>query len=237
LGGVRSEPDAPGAAARPGKLLALPLPGVIGMIICSVNGRPREVADGVQTWGQLLVSLESAPASQDAIVTAVRFHGVDEPSYREPSVLASNLRDVAPIEVETGVVRDLMASAIETVLEALEPLTMAARRTAEEFRRHDLPRGNRGLEEFVATFRALTQLTVAVGRLDRGSRTTGFSAEASAFLMRLHDSLESLITSNMNEDWISVADVLEYEIGEMLPDWAALLQLLDRDLVALRRAS
>ena len=75
-----------------------------------------------------------------------------------------------------------------------------------------------------------------IGRLDAGSTSIGFGPQASAFLTRLHASLESLIASDMNKDWMSVADVLEHEIAGMLPDWATLLQDVGRDLVAARSA-
>jgi len=40
----------------------------------------------------------------------------------------------------------------------------------------------------------------------------------------LNSSLGSLIDFDVNQDWISVADVLEYEIADLLPQWAALVR-------------
>ena len=205
------------------------------MNICTVNGCRREVAAGLKTWGQLLVSLESANGSEPALVTAVRFRGVDQPSFRLAQALSSDLRTLGQIEVETASLRALLASAADTVLEGLEPLAIASRRTGDCFRRHDLARANRGLAEFVGAFRALTELTAAVHQLK--SDDPVFGDEACAFLQRLNDALESLIASDMNEDWVSVADVLEYDIAGMLPDWAALLQDVGREAVPVRRAS
>lgn len=205
------------------------------MTTCTVNGNRRQVATGLKTWGQLLVSLESTEGREPSLVTAVRFRGVDEPSFRQPSALSSDLASLGPIEVETSSLRSLLVSAAETVLEGLEPLAVAARRTGELFRRHDLTRANRGLAEFVGAFRALTQLTAAVNQLK--SDDSVFDDESRAFLQRLHDALESLVTADMNEDWISVADVLEYDIASMLPDWAALLEDINREPIAYRRAS
>jgi hypothetical protein len=40
----------------------------------------------------------------------------------------------------------------------------------------------------------------------------------------LDASLGALIDFDVNEDWISVADVLEYEIADLLPHWAAVMR-------------
>jgi hypothetical protein len=200
-----------------------------------VDGCPRDVDTGLKTWGQLLISLESTNGDEPTLVTAVRFRGVDQPSFRQPAVLASDLGSLGQIEVETASLRTLLASAAETVLGGLDPLAVAARRTGHAFRHADLVAANRGLGEFVGAFRALTELTALVHQLK--SDDANFDDESRAFLQRLEEALESLIACDMNEDWISVADILEYDIAGMLPDWTALLQGVSRDAIAVRRAS
>jgi len=43
-------------------------------------------------------------------------------------------------------------------------------------------------------------------------------------LERLNTSLGALVDFNVNEDWISVADVLDDEVAEFLPQWAAAIR-------------
>jgi len=205
------------------------------MTTCTVDGCLRELDPGLKTWGQLLISLESAGDDEPTLVTAVRFRGVDQPSFRQPSALASDLRSLGQIEVETAGLRMLLASAAEAVLDGLDPLATAARRTGELFRRHDLAEANRRLAEFVSAFRALTELTALVNQLNTGDPI--FDDESRSFLERLHDALEALISADMEEDWISVADILQYDIAGMLPDWTALLEDAGRDALQVRRAS
>jgi hypothetical protein len=80
------------------------------------------------------------------------------------------------------------------------------------------------LADFVATFHLLTTLTVAVGRADPTPDQLEMDAPDADFLQRLNVSLEALIEFDVNEDWISVADVLEYEIADLLPQWAAVMR-------------
>ena len=193
------------------------------MSTCKVNGSEHEAEPGLKTWGQLLMALERGDGLERAVVTAARFGGVDQPTFREAPLLALDLETVAPIDVETTAARKLVAAARQTALDGLEALATAARATADAFRLHDLPRAHRGLVDFVTTFRLLTSLTAAVGRTDIAAGDARLDAEGAEFLERLRVSLESLIAFDVNEDWISVADVLEDEIADVLPRWAAVL--------------
>jgi hypothetical protein len=194
------------------------------MRICTVNGSEHEVGAGLETWGQLLATLERGDGPERAVVTAVRVGGVDQPTFREPLLLALDLNTAAPIDVETSAARDLVAQARQTALDGLEALATGARLAAEAFRLHDLPRAQRGLLDFVTTFRLLTTLTAALARAEAPAGNPGLDPQGAEFLEQLGANLESLIAFNVNEDWISVADVLEYEIADVLPHWAAILQ-------------
>ena len=45
-------------------------------------------------------TLSAGRGPDRAIVTAVRFAGVDQPSFREPATLARDLRFAAPVDVD-----------------------------------------------------------------------------------------------------------------------------------------
>ncbi len=209
------------------------------MIVCSVNGRRHDVPPEVETWGELLDSLEADRSREGTVVTAVRFRGVDEPSFRCTAARDFALGRVSPVDVEMTPVPALIAAATSAALGGIEALTAAARRTAEAFRAGDLDVANRRLAEFAATFRLLIQLTDAVTRLAAARPGPDLSpaAEAGGVLRRLHDNLESLIAHDLNGDWTSVADVLERDISGALPGWAALLRAIGPEPAAERRAS
>ncbi len=203
------------------------------MINCTVNGRTRPVDSGLKTWGDLLAWLERGEGEGRPIVSAVRFQGVDQPSFRKASACRRPLAEIASVDVELDTAAELVASAAASVLDGLGPLSLAAQATADAFRRHDLAPAHRALAEFVGTFHALTLVTSAIDGLVMG---TLFDAAARAFLARLEGRFEELIECAGAEDWISVADVLEYEIVELLPEWAALLRDVGR-ATAVRRVS
>jgi len=189
------------------------------MSMCTVNGVEYEVETVFESWGQLLLNLEGGAPSDRSVVTAVRFGGVDQPSFRASPILEASLASLAPVDVETVAARELVDSAVQAIVDGVGPLVVAARRTAGSFRLHDLARAHRELVDFVATFQVLTNLTAAIGQfraIDGGLPPEGGDTDV---LKQLHGSLESLTTFDINEDWISVADVLEHEIADTLSRW------------------
>jgi hypothetical protein len=205
------------------------------MDMCIVNGRRRDLSAGLKTWKQLLVSLEEGAGRHRIVVTAVRFAGVNQPAFRDDAVQATRLAGLEPIDIKTTTVGELVASAADTVIDGLERLRRAARGTADAFRHHDLSRAHCALARLVGTFQLLTRLTGLVDEIDCDAAQR--STKREAFLRRLHERLEQLIFLDMREDWISVAEVLEFDIAELLPEWVALLRDVDSDVAAMRSAS
>jgi hypothetical protein len=194
------------------------------MSMCTVNGLAHDVQAGLKTWGQLLATLERGEGMDRVVVAAVRFAGVDQPTFGEPECLDLDLDGIAPIDVEVSTTGDLIASARETALGSLDALAESARQAADAFRLHDLSHAHSRLADFVTAFQLLHSLTVAVGHSDASSSPSAAETPGSEFLQRLNTSLAALIDFDVNEDWISVADVLEYEIADLLPHWAAVIR-------------
>lgn len=196
------------------------------MSICAVNGTEYEAVAGLKTWGQLLDALEQGVGTERVVVTAVRFGGVDQPSFRDPVLLTQELETGAPIDVNTCRADALVKEAVEVALNGLAPLAQAAQQAADAFRNHDLADAHSRLADVVVTLQTLTQLTAAASQAGLTPRTARSDDDGLSLVARLGQSLESLITAATNEDWISVADVLEYDIADLLPSWQAVLRAL-----------
>jgi hypothetical protein len=211
-----------------GKLFAQRLAGAFDMSTFTVNGSAPEAQKGPQTWGELLTNLEHGAGPGRTVVAAVRFAGVEQPTFRDPRVLATSLNAAVPIDVELSTTQELVDSARQSVLDGLEALVAAARDTADAFRLHELSRAHGGLSDFVSTFQLLTTLSAAVGRADAVSGDPDAATRGAEVLDRLQTSLGALIDYDVNEDWLSVAYVLEYEIAELLPMWGEAVSAADR---------
>jgi hypothetical protein len=196
------------------------------MNLCAVNGQEFEAPTGLQTWGQLLDTLEQGVGPERAVVTAVRFRGVDQPSFREPDLLSQGLETAAPIDVDTCGAAALVAETVENVLANLAPFVEAMQQAADAFRSHDITDAQGRLIDVVVTLQTLTQLTAAVSQASVTPRTAQSERESATLLAQMGQSLESLVSATENEDWISVADILEYDVADLLPNWAAVLRAL-----------
>jgi len=194
------------------------------MNICAVNGQEYRALEGLKTWGQLLAALEYGSGTERSVVTAVRFGGVDQPSFREPDLLGRELETAVPIDVETTPNRQLVAEAVETALNDIAPLLEAIQRTADAFRSHDVADAQSRLGEVVTTLQALTQLTAKVVQADLSPDNASASQHSSVLLGRVSKCLDSLVVAATFEDWITVADILEYDIAELLLEWVAVLR-------------
>src|ERR671925_275409 len=84
-----------------------------------LNDVPQQFENPFKTWGDLLDTLDARASDAGVILSAARFDGVDEPSSREPAVIARQLRDVRRVDVQTA---EPAAFLRDCLLEAIEPL-------------------------------------------------------------------------------------------------------------------
>lgn len=197
------------------------------MLTLTINGERRIDDRPVETWGELLQALETGDGPDRPIVTAVRFDGVDAPSFRTTQATHRILEAVSDIDIELSTAQALIASSVQTALEGLSPLADSARHVGRAFRGRDLSVAHRQLGELIAALRALATLTAAVADASgiAGGQWTSDGGVA-AVLESLRVSLEMLVAANQQQDWLAVADVLEYDIADALPGWATVLDAL-----------
>ena len=96
---------------------------------------------------------------------------------------------------------------------------------AEAYRRGDLARGHEGLTQLSGDLGALTTL---VGMLDGpiGIDLTALSGETASpgeQMEELWKTLDAMVAAQASEDWVTVADVLEYDLEPAIRRWADVL--------------
>src|SRR5262245_46658580 len=98
---------------------------------CLINNEPSTPLPGRETWGDWLADLDTALAHDRRIVTAARFDGVDEPSFRTAPVAAWPLGGFGRIEVETADTLALLAETLDMARDSLPVLATNARQAAQ----------------------------------------------------------------------------------------------------------
>ena len=193
-----------------------------------VSGNEREVDHAWKTWGDLLAAVDRDLEGTGLIVTDTRFDGVDEPTFRSPALLQRSLEDLEEISVEAAEPMTLVNRSLDEAAVALDALREAAGRVGASFRGHDTDAANRdltllteGLNMLMSTFGTLGQV------LDVDLQS--LSCDGQPFATRVETvgaALESLIAAHQTQDWVTVADVLEYDIEPGLSQWQLVVDAL-----------
>ena len=198
------------------------------MLECLVNEQPKLLDSGLKTWGDVLSQLQPELAETRHSVTAVRFDGVDQPSFASPELSEMPLGSLDRIEVETSDRQRLLRSTLGSARASLPQLTAAACRTATAFRGDDLAAAHRQLAGLVDCVRTLTLLTIASAA---ASNTTLDSLSCGShsgayFLGRVALALDVVSQAQDGQDWPSLADGLENELAPALLQWGVVFEAM-----------
>ena len=181
-----------------------------------------------QTWGALLDALDAQLTTTSQIVTAVRFDGLEEPAFRDPAVTARSLSEVGVVEIATGTSTDLITRSLGEASAAFTSLRADMARAGEAFRRYDVAVANTALVPLAGGLQTLLLIVQAVGLALRVDLTELQSQgqTASAMIDELSGFVDSLLAAQRSEDWIGVADVIEYDLEPALRRWQVMLDTL-----------
>src|SRR5262245_23090012 len=100
------------------------------MLECFVNKQPKSLHSGLKTWGDLFNALQPELVEKQHTVTAVRFDGVDQPSFGTPEFDDMPLSAFDEIEIETHDRKRVLRNTLTTAIDSLPQLAAASCRTA-----------------------------------------------------------------------------------------------------------
>jgi hypothetical protein len=189
-----------------------------GMARILVNNEAHTIEIDVNTWGDLLAWADRTSAAQGRLVTAVRLDGVDEPSFRDAALAARALDEVATVEFDVASPASLVAESVDEALSGLDGLRQHALDVARRFRGTRVVFANQGLAELIQGLRTLVSLVDALGgAMGLPIETLTFDGRpALALIEDLGEPLASLGEAQAREDWVTVADILEFDVEPAL---------------------
>jgi hypothetical protein len=194
-------------------------------VIVDINGQAVVHDPGARTVADLLRDVDGRVARQGEVVTAVRLDGVDEPDFRAPGVAARRLDDHREVSFDSDTPKGLARRTLGEAALALEDLLRATQTAADGFRADDIRPAKAMLEQVsqgllgVVQIVALAQLALR-GELDAAGSGEGSLATLSVNLDRI---VGSLTDTQKDEDWVQVADILQYELAPALASWQSVL--------------
>ncbi len=192
----------------------------------------NDVAQGgektARTWGELLQLLDRDLGEQGHLVTAARFDGVDEPSFRDAACADREIAGCQTIEIDASTPVALLVRCLADAAVGIERLCDGAITLADQFRGHDVAGANAGLADLGENIRALVQLVEAL-RLPLGidvERLQWDGRPVPSHLEELGELVQSIIDAQEGHDWLTVADIIEYDLEPALRRWHAILLAL-----------
>lgn len=199
-----------------------------------VNAQSIEPETGPKTWAELLAAVEARAAAQGEVVTAVRFGGVDQPSFRAPALADRALASLGRVEIDTMPRTRLLSLTLGTAGRSLPDVAAGACQAAGAFRRGDDAEGHRQLSALLATIRTLVELTLAsaaAAGTDLADLSCG-TESASALLGSAGVVLDSLAQHQRAEDWVALADGLEYDLAPAILQWGVVFEAMQERCAA-----
>lgn len=201
-----------------------------------VNNAAHQPETAPETWGELLSALDQSLGAQGHVVTAARFDGVDEPSFRHGTLVERRLSPLTTVEVETEQPGRLLQNCLGEAEAGVAAMGTAVLRLGEMFRGHDVAMANAGLAHVGEDLRALVALTEALGGpigVDLGNLMVE-GRRVPEHLTALAGMLETLVEAQQAHDWLTVADILEFDLEPALRIWQSIFDTLRQILVESR---
>lgn len=189
-----------------------------------VDGQPFAGDSAAGIYGELLAMLDPAMAAHARIVTGFRVNGVEEPAFREPPALERVLAPDARVEVETRPVQDLSHDALADTVRLMPALCEAATQLGDQLSGATAPADAAALAELAEGLTLLVTLVQAAeawadaGQVPRGEWLGRHVVEVARCIDALNEGQRS-------GDWITVADVLTYDLVPAINQWRSDLAL------------
>jgi hypothetical protein len=188
-----------------------------------VNGKEETISFMGETLGDLLSHIEKVGVTQGNVVRSIKIDG-QESSPDSSEAQRTQISEIATLEVEISTLADMINKNIENADAYLIRLIPGIEKSVELFRMGNEQEANKffvkivdGIDWFsqvldiILTAKEISPDTVFEGKSIQDRRTS------------LVDLTQQMVDANKNQDWVLLADLLEYEILPYYQEWSNLL--------------
>lgn len=193
-----------------------------------LNGRqlPGETAGG--TLQEILENMVAQSMGEDATMSEVRINGVPYSVGDMGPADRLGREGIARLEVETVSSRQVALHFLAHAEAFLDPIMESVLQVAELFRVSDEREAN---QQYL---RLLESVQLFLQTLDMSRQTLGLDFDrvswsglsAEQRLSKLSDLVQDLLAAQESQDWVLLADVLQYDLVEELKGWRVHLPIL-----------
>ena len=188
-----------------------------------VNGKEETVSHMGETLGDFLLHMEKEGLPQGNVVRSIKIDGRDS-SPDSLEVQKTPLSEISILEVEIASLSGIINKNIENADAYLIRLIPGIEKSVELFRMGNEQEANKffiniidGMDwlsqvlDMILTAKAISPDTIFDGKSIQDRRAS------------LVDMTQQMVDANKNQDWVLLADLLEYEILPYYQEWSNLL--------------
>ena len=188
-----------------------------------VNGKEETISFTGETLGDLLSHIEKVGVAQGNVVRSIKIDG-QESSPDSSEAQRTQISEIATLELEISTLADMINKNIENADAYLIRLIPGIEKSVELFRIGNEQEANKffvkivdGIDWFsqvldiILTAKEISPETVFEGKSIQDRRTS------------LVGLTQQMVDANKNQDWVLLADLLEYEILPYYQEWSNLL--------------
>ncbi|PYS05124.1 MAG: hypothetical protein DMG16_00630 [Acidobacteria bacterium] len=186
-----------------------------------INDSQITVPVEMSTWGDLLDWIETDYLKAGQCITHVYLGGNESLNYRDSLVCGKEIEEVTPVAIKSGdfdsVVRESMEELDQEIKASLASVSQIVH-LLENRKEEDAYRRLGHLLDSIRIF--FTIFSEDLGWIEAPDAEIS-RKESSAALER---ALTQLVKAQENHYWVSICDVLEYEIVPILESWQKLVE-------------
>ncbi len=185
-----------------------------------LNQEPVDVPGQLTTWGELLDWLETDYLTPGQCITNVTIGDQESMSYRDSTLCGQELRALEQINIESGDFDSVVLESLGELDRELDQLTEAGAAIVRLFESRNQGQAYQALSQYLESLAVL----FSIFSEDLGWVHDEGSDSRPALIASLEQALGELVSAQENGYWISVCDVLEYEIAPVLDGWKSLVR-------------
>ena len=193
----------------------------------SINGVAQEESDFEgETVSAILDSMvQQTPGSY------IRRIWLDDQEFPsdDREALQKKPSDIDSLEVELANLKDLVATNLANALNYLKKLIPGFEQAADLFRAGNEQEANKYYLQILDGIEWFSQVVSVIMSPDEGETELPDTDDESLEVRqkKLTDLMSQMLEANQNQDWVLLADILEYEMVPFYKDWEKILSKLE----------
>jgi hypothetical protein len=190
-----------------------------------IDGACHTPDSPAHTWADLLGGIDVHLERQGRVLAVVRFDGIELPAFRDATVAARPLNAIQRIDMESASPQALLGECLKDGALAAAELVNTASHLAGQFRRGEIVSAARSLATLAADLRSFVAFIGALRQWMGNDARLHIDGKSPDEQMPLVSAwVQSLIAAHTDADWLTVADILDYDLEPFLRAWSERLE-------------